>query len=60
VKTQTGVKNRICAVLARNNIIHSSSDIFGKRERAFIHVLLLPEVYRTAIDGYLSVPDELE
>jgi transposase len=58
VKIQTGVKNRIHAILAKNNITHSFSDLFGKQGKAFLDVLSLSETYRMALDGYLSVLDE--
>jgi len=60
VKMQTGVKNRIHAILAKNNITHSFSDLFGKQGKSFLSSLSLLEIYRMALDGYLSVLDELE
>jgi len=35
VKLQTGVKNRVHAVLAKNNINHAFSDLFGKVGKDF-------------------------
>jgi len=60
VKIQTGVKNRVHAMLAKNNITHDFTDLFGKQGKAFLSSLTLPEIYRMALDGYLSVLDELE
>jgi len=60
VKIQTGVKNRVHAILAKNNITHNFSDLFGKQGKAFLTSLSLSETYRMAVDGYLSVLDELE
>jgi transposase len=60
VKIQTGVKNRVHVILAKNNIIPSFSDLFGKQGRLFLSSLSLHEVYQMALDGYLSVMDELE
>ena len=60
VKMQTGVKNRIHAILAKNNIAHTFSDLFGKQEKVFLCALPLSETYRMALDGYLSVLDQLE
>jgi len=60
VKIQTGVKNRVHAILAKNNITHNFSDLFGKQGKAFLTSLSLSETYRMAVDGYLTVLDELE
>jgi len=40
VKIQTGVKNRVHAILAKNN------DLFGKQGKAFLSSLSLSEIYR--------------
>ena len=55
VKIQTGVKNKIHTVLAKNNVSHGYSDLFGKEGMAFLHSLALPENYKTALEGYLAV-----
>lgn len=60
VKIQTGVKNRVHAMLAKNNITHDFTDLFGKQGRAFLSSLTLAEIYRMALDGYISVLDELQ
>jgi transposase len=57
VKIQTGIKNKIHTILAKNNISHEYSDLFGKEGMAFLHSLLLPENYKVALEGYLSVLD---
>jgi transposase len=57
VKIQTRVKNRIHTILAKNNISHSYTDLFGKQGIAFLHSLPLGEYYKTALEGYLSVLD---
>jgi len=59
VKIQTGVKNKIHTILAKNNISHGYSDLFGKEGMAFLHSLSLPENYRIALEGYLSVLDKV-
>jgi transposase len=59
VRIQTGIKNRVHAILAKNNITHDFSDLFGKQGKDFLVSLSLLEVYRSALDGYLSVLDEL-
>lgn len=60
VRIQTGIKNRVHVILAKNNITHNFSDLFGKQGKEFLSSFSLPEVYRTALDGYLSVLGELE
>jgi hypothetical protein len=44
----------------KNNITHNFSHLFGKQGKHFLSSLSLPEVYRMALDGYLSVLDESE
>jgi len=60
VKMQTGIKNRVHAVLAKNNITHSFTDLFRKQGKEFLSSLSLPQIYRMALDGYLSVLSELD
>ena len=60
VKIQTRVKNRNHAILAKNNISHSYSDLFGNQGSTFLSALSLSQAYRMALDGYLSVLHELE
>ena len=55
VKVQTGIKNKIHAILAKNNVSHSYSDLFGKAGMAFLQLVPLPENYRIALEGYVSV-----
>ena len=55
VKIQTGIKNKIHAILAKNNISHDYTDLFGKAGMAFLHSLSLHENYQVALEGYLSV-----
>ena len=55
VKMQTRIKNKIHTILAKNNISHDYTDLFGKAGMAFLHSLSLPENYTIALEGYLSV-----
>jgi len=59
VKIQTGIKNKVHTILAKNNISHGYSDLFGKEGMVFLHSLSLPENYRIALEGYLSVLDNV-
>jgi transposase len=55
VRVQTRIKNNIHAILAKNNVSHSYSDLFGKEGITFLYSLSLPENYQIALEGYLSV-----
>ena len=55
VKIQTGTKNKVHTILAKNNITHSYTDLFGKAGMSLLHSLSLPENYKTALEGYLTV-----
>ena len=57
---QTGIKNRVHTILAKNSVSHDFSDLFGKAGKVFLLSLPLPEVHRAAINGYLSVLERLE
>jgi transposase len=57
VKIQTGVKNKIHTILAKNNVSHGYSDLFGKEGMSFLHSVALPENYKIALEGYLTVLD---
>lgn len=57
VKIQTSVKNKIHTILAKNNVNHEYSDLFGKEGMIFLHSLALPENYKIALEGYLDVLD---
>jgi transposase len=55
VKVQTGIKNKVHTILAKNNISHGYSDLFGKEGMTFLRSVSLPENYKIALEGYLSV-----
>ena len=60
VRIQTGIKNKVHAILAKNNITHDFSDLFGKQGKDFLSSLSVSEMYRMALNGYLLILDELE
>jgi len=60
VKIQTRIKNKIHTILAKNNLSHDFTDLFGKAGMAFLHSLSLPENYKIALEGYLSVLEMLK
>ena len=47
VKIQTGVKNKIHTILAKNNVSHDYTDLFGKEGMTFLHSLteVVPEIW---------------
>lgn len=59
VSLRTGVKNRIQALLHRLGLLHEYSDLFGKRGRAWLNGLELPESSRAVLDGQLKLLDLL-
>jgi transposase len=67
VGLQTGLKNRVHAILHRHGIVHEESDLFGARGRRFLlhlalekeNVSLLPSSARTILKQYLQLLDHL-
>jgi transposase len=55
VKMQTRIKNKIHTILAKNNISHDYTDLFGKAGMDFLQSLSLPENYKFSLVGYLCV-----
>ena len=55
VKMQTRIKNKVYTILAKNNISHDYTDLFGKAGMAFLQSLSVPENYKISLVGYLSV-----
>lgn len=59
VGLRTSVKNRIHAILHRLGVLHSFSDVFGKRGRVWLEALALPSASREVLDGQLRLIDTL-
>lgn len=65
VRTQTGLKNRIHAVLHRHGIVHGFSDLFGRDGRRFLSLLVapqdisLPDSARATLKGQLQLLDQV-
>lgn len=65
VRTQTGLKNRMHAILHRHGIIHEYADLFGVKGRRFLNLLVapndvtLPESARATLKGYLQLLDHV-
>lgn len=67
VKMQTGLKNRIHAVLHRHGIVNEHSDLFGTKGRRMLSSLVtpaagdvtLPDSGRATLKGYLQLLDQV-
>jgi transposase len=64
VGIQTGLKNRIHAVLHRHGILHEYSDVFGGQGRRFLSEVVqdearLPASGRATLKGYLALLDQV-
>jgi len=60
VKFRTATKNKIHALLAKLNIQHEFSDLFGKAGSTFLNKLPLPDIFRLELNGYTSLLDHLK
>lgn len=60
VSERTRLRNRISAVLIRNLLHCPASDAFGKRGRAWLEAVALPEDERELVDTTLRLLDGLE
>lgn len=65
VRLQTGLKNRVHAVLHRHGILNEHADLFGAAGRRMLSLLIgsqnpgLPDSARAALKGYLQLLDQL-
>ena len=65
VRTQTGLKNRIHAILHRHGILREQSDLFGRDGRRFLNLLVapqdatLPDSARATLKGFLQLLDHV-
>lgn len=65
VKMQTGLKNRIHALLHRHGVLHEHSDLFGVEGRAFLAALIeqqdatLRDSAKAVLSGYLKVLEQV-
>jgi transposase len=60
VKFRTATKNKIHALLAKLNIHHEFSDLFGKAGLEFLNKLTLPDIFRLELNGYTNLLDHLK
>jgi len=59
VKIQASVKNRIHAILAKHNIQHNFSDLFGRAGQEFLKGVRILPVFRLELNGYLDFLDNI-
>lgn len=65
VRIQTGLKNRMHAVLHRHGVVHEFADLFGRDGRRFLSLLVgandvtLPESGRMTLKGQLQLLDQV-
>ena len=65
VRIQTGVKNRIHAILHRHGIVHEFADLFGTQGRRLLSLLAtpgdarLPESGRVTLKGHVQLLDQV-
>jgi len=52
VKIRSSIKNRVHAILAKNNVQHNFTDLFGTSGTQFLESLELPAIFKAEIDGY--------
>ncbi len=57
VQTRSSLKNRLTSILLKRGLSHPFSDLFGKKGRAWLDSLDLPEEYRQNMDIYLRLID---
>lgn len=60
VSIRTSLKNRVQAILSKNGIFFSYSDIFGKKARVWLSSLSLRPCYKRALEGYLALAQTLK
>lgn len=60
VKLRTKLKNKIHSILSKNGISLPFSDPLGKRSTRFLQEIELRPCYRKALDGYLTMAEQLK
>ena len=59
VSVRVGIKNKIHAVLTKNGMDCTFSDVLGKSSKLWLKSLTLRSCYRQEIDGYLRIAEAL-
>ena len=60
VKQKTKLKNLVLALLAKDNIKHKFSDLFGKAGRVWLSEVNISDSKKLALDSYLITIDSLD
>jgi transposase len=55
VRDTSRMKNRVHALLMKNNLQHPGSDLFGAHGLSFLHAADLPDYHREQLGSYLSL-----
>jgi transposase len=55
VKIQTSIKNQIHSILAKHNIHHNFTDLFGRAGREFLETVSLAPIFQLKLNGYLEL-----
>jgi transposase len=59
VRLRSSIKNSIHSILALHGIQQPFTDLFGTKGREFLKQLILPDLYSTIVNHYLSLVDDL-
>ena len=59
VSLRTGLKNKVHAVLTKNGIECSFSNVLGKKSREWLKTLAVRDCYRRELDGYIRLAEVL-
>lgn len=55
VRMRASSKNRVHSLLAKLNVKHPYSDLFGKEGTRFLRELTLPTAYQNSLDGHMKI-----
>ena len=60
VSLRTSIKNKVHAILSKNGVVMTYSDVFGKKALCSLDLLPLRVCYRQELQGYLQCIDTLK
>jgi transposase len=59
ISLRTSIKNKVWAILSKNGLDPSFSNIFGKKALVYLKGLKLRDCYKQSIDGYIRLAETL-
>lgn len=59
ISLRTSIKNKVWAILSKNGLDPSFSNIFGKKALVYLKGLTLRDCYKQSIDGYIRLAETL-